>query len=442
MLGGMGIRDRWSAAVKAWRLGQAVATDSGLLGFGFGEDRRAIPQHRLVELSTAVYSAVDLRSSALAAIPVKIRDNSGEHSEDLTSGPAVDLFSKVNPFWTWPRLLEAVEVSMCVSGQAFIVVEKDRSGTPVELWYANPAKMRVIPHSTDYVGGYEFRDGNKTVFFKPDEVVWIRGVMDPADEFKCLSPLEAARLSVESNLDAMESNRNIFRNGLNPGGILYPADPGVSLTRDQRLSLEEQINLRLRGKDKAHRIAVFSHPMKLDTPSLTPADAEFMDLLNWTLGDVARVYKIPPTKLQDFSRATYSNVEQADKAFYTDCIIPEARRIAAELNEQLLPMFGADLELVFDFSKIPALQEDQTEITTQMVQLASLGVPLNKLLEVYRPDLLPEGGTGYAWGDSPMLAPGLPAVASAPAPQVAEAPPPEQLPEPAARALRVIRGKA
>ena len=150
-----------------------------------------------------------------------------------------------------------------------------------------------------------------------------------------------------------------------------------------------------------------------------------------------------PTKLQDFSRATYSNVEQADKALYTDCIIPEARRIAAELNEQLLPMFGADLELVFDFSKIPALQEDQTEITAQMVQLASLGVPLNKLLEVYRPDLLPEGGTGYAWGDVPMLAPGLPAAASAPAPQVAEAPPPEtQLPEPAARGLRVILGKA
>jgi HK97 family phage portal protein len=300
---------------------------------------------------------------------------------------------------------------------------------PIELWFAQANKMRVLPHPTQYISGFLYKDGNRDVKLEPQDVVWIHGIPDPANEFRCLSPLEAARLSVESNLDAMESNRNIFRNGLNPGGILSPADQGVSLTKEQRLSIEEQLNLRLKGKDRAHRLAVFSHAMKMETPALSPSDAQFMELLNWTLADVARVYKVPPTKLQDFSRATYNNVSEADKAFYTDCILPEARRIQGALNEQLMPMFGDNLVLEFNFSQIPALQEDQAEVTAQMVQLNKMGVPLNKLLEVYRPDLLPEGGEGYPWGDAPPVQPGM----------LPELP---QEPAAAAPELRVLRGKA
>jgi len=436
----MGIGDRLFAAIKSWRLGRAVvSTDTGFGTFAFGDERRGLPTHRLVELSTAVYSAIDLRASAVSSVPMVIRSTSGEHGEDISSGPAFDLFRKVNPHWTWPRLLEAIEVSLCTYGEAFLVIERDGRGVPIELWFARADRMNVVPHRTEYIAGYLYKDGQQEIALEPQDVVWVPGILDPSNEFRCLSPLEAARLSVESNIEALESNRNIFRNGLNPGGILYPKDQGVSLTREQRQSIEEQLNLRLRGKDKAHRIAVFSHAMSMDTPTLSPADAQFMDLLGWTLGDVCRVFKIPPTKLQDFSRATYSNVEQANKAFYTDCIIPECRRIESALNEQLLPLFGSDLEVVFDFSKIPSLQEDQTEITAQMVQLASLGVPLNKLLEVYRPDLLPEGGEGYPWGDAPMLAPGMPAM---PVQQTVEGPTLEDVPlEERVRRLRVISGK-
>jgi len=297
-------------------------------------------------------------------------------------------------------------MSMCVYGEAFVVIERNGRGVPVEMWYAPADKMKVVPHPTEYIEKYEFYAGpGKKLDLAPEDVVWITGVMDPKDEFKALSPLEAARLSVETSLDAMESNRQIFINGMNPGGILSPKDAGIALTKEQREAMEHQLNLRLRGKDRAHKLAVFSHPMQIDTPQLTPADAEFMSLLEWTLSDIARVYKVPPTKLQDFSRATYSNVEQADKALYTDCIIPECERIASAFNEQLLNQFGEGLHLEFDFSQIRALQEDQTEITDQMVKLHQMGVPLNKLLEVYRPDLLPEGGEGYPWGDEPPMAP-------------------------------------
>lgn len=438
----------FGARLKAWALGPAVVGENN----GFGEGLQSLTRRRIdgasfLELSSAVFAAVDIRAASLASVPVKVYRVGDEGTrEQVTAGPIVELLAQVNPFWTLRRLLEAVEVSLCIRGEAFIVADRgpNGKGAPRELWYARADRMKVIPHATDYIAGFVYEDpSGKKIALSAGEVIWLRGVIDPRNEFRSLSPLESARLSVETSLKAMESNMAIFTNGMSPGGILSPTDGSSPLTREQRELLEAQIGARLAGADKAHRVAVFSHPMKLETPQLTPADAEFMKLLGWTLGDVARVFKVPPTKLQDFSRATYSNAEQADKALYTDCIIPEALRIASDLTEQLIPMFGErDTIIEFDFSQVRAIQEDQTEITAQMAQLAAIGVPLNRLLEVYRPDLLPTEGGGYSWGNVPA-APGLPLAASAP---VAPAPPPpaelEEAVRGALKAAGYITGEA
>lgn len=400
----MGFRDRFNAAIKAWRLGGALNA-----GFdnAFSAAYRSIEANKkdineLVALSTAVYSAIDLRSTTMSSIPIRLVRNTKEGHEEVTDHPVLDLLKYVNDFWTFSRLIQAIEMSMCVYGQSFLVLERGSDGLPSEIWFARADLMEVITHPTEYIVGYRYVPGaGQAINLSKEDVIWIRGVMDPKNEFRCLSPLEAARISVETGLAAMESNQSIFRNGLNPGGIVSPKDTGITLTREQRQQIEEQLNLRMRGADKAHKLAVFSHPMDIQTPALSPADAQFLEMLGWTTLDICRVFKVPPTKLMDFSTATYSNVEQADKALYTDCIIPEARRIAAELTEQLLTYYEDDLVLQFDFSKIPSLQEDQTEIVNQMSSLLSMGVPLNKVLSEYKPELLPPEGE-YPWGNEPF----------------------------------------
>ena len=405
----MAIKDRFNAALKAWRLGgnsMNARLDDQFASLLAANPRK--PTSDLVQLSTSVYSAIDLRASTVSSIPIRLIQNTREGHQEVTNHPVLDLLKYVNPFWTFPRLMQSIEMSMCVYGQAFVVVERDNRGQPMELWFARADQMKVVNHPTEYISGFAYDTGfGKPINLERQDVIWIRGVMDPKNEFRCLSPLEAAKVSIESSLEAMVSNRAIFSNGLNPGGILSPKDSGVTLTREQRQQIEEQLNLRLKGADKAHKLAVFSHPMQLDTPQLTPEDAQFMQLLGWTTLDVCRVFKIPPTKLMDFSSATYSNVEQADKAFFNDCIIPESRRIAAEFTEQLVSSYSQDLVLEFDFSKIPSLQEDQTEIVSQMQALVNMGVPLNKVLAEYKPELLPPGQEGYSWGNEPAMPFGL-----------------------------------
>jgi HK97 family phage portal protein len=386
----MRFRDRVQNAIKAWRFGAVDNYMSLDAKFRALADTKT-PVNELVQASTAVYSAIDLRSSTLASIPIRLLLDTGDGYEAVGQHPVLDLLKYVNPYWTFERLLQAIEMSMCVFGESFVVIERDNRGNPAELWFVPSNKITMLERRSadEYVPGWKVEVGvGNYIEYVADDVIWIRGVMDPTNEFRSLSPLRAARIAIESSIDAMVSNQSILRNGLNPGGILSPREGGMSLTREQRESIEEQLNLRMRGVDKAHKLAVFSHPMDLQTPQLTPADAQFLELLSFSVIDVCRVFKVPPTKLMDFSTATYSNVEQADKAFFSDCIIPEARRIASEFTEQLLKSYEPGLRLEFDFTRIPALQEDQTEIVNQMQILVSMGVPLETVLAHYKPELL------------------------------------------------------
>lgn len=359
-----------------------------------------------VTASPTAYACLRVRSEALAGIPYRLHE--GAERTPIVEHPLLDLLAKVNPHWTWSRLIDATEMALGTWGKAFWIAEgrgPRYDQPPQELWWVSPERMRPRVSAESYLTGWVYEANGRRIEFDAREVIWFR-YPNPWDEFDGLSPLLPVRPVIEAMSDAMASNRDIFRNGLQPGGIISPADKDTYLTADQRRELEDAINLRLRGRDRRHRTMVLSAAVKFETPKLTPVEAEFINLLNWGVAEICKVYKVPPTKVQDFSRATYSNVEQADKALYTDCLIPEARMLAAEITEQLLPMFGLEgARFEFDFSGAKALQEDMTEITSQMVQLTSIGVPLNRLLQVMRPELLPTDAEGYPWGDGPSASP-------------------------------------
>jgi hypothetical protein len=92
-------------------------------------------------------------------------------------------------------------------------------------------------------------------------------------------------------------------------------------------------------------------------------------------------------------------------------LIPEAEMIAAEITEQLLPMFGEDgLSVKWDYSGVNALASDMGEIAEQAKTWAAIGVPLNAILAELAPQFLtysPEG-EGFSWGNQPASIPGTP----------------------------------
>ena len=384
---------------KAFRLGPAVVESADV---AFGTDPEKWSPERYgdyVATSSAVYACVNLRARNLAGLGLHVyRD--GAIVED---GPVVELLKTVNPYWTWPRLVHMTEMALCLWGQAFWVIERgpDGEGTPREIWWARPDKMRIVPDVNNYIAGYVYEWNNQRLAFKPSEVVWFR-YPNPLDEFAGLSPIAATRLAVDTGHAALRSNHAIFSNGVQLAGVVAPADKDQTWQRDQVEALREMLERRFKGADKAHRLAVLGQPATFTPMGVSPKDAQFIELMKWTRTDVCMVYGVPPELVGDQEGSTYNNVTQAHRAVWTDTLIPEAVMIASEITEQFLPMFapGVADRVEFDTAGIMALQADMKETAEQAKLWATIGVPLNAILRELAPQFL-DDGEGWPWGDGP-----------------------------------------
>lgn len=346
------------AAVRSFVTGPAdVAWGESV--FGVGNEWSPGKYGDYLATSNAVYACVTLRATNLAGLPLKLYrvTATGEHDE-ITAHPALELLTRVNPYWTFGRLVSMTEQSLSVWGQAFWFLSRGgRGGRPQEIWWARPDRVKVVPHPAEYISHFEYETNGETIRFERDETVWFR-YPNPIDQYAGLSPLAAARLAADTNSAAMRSNYNIFRNGVMASSLIAPK-PGQNLTEEQAKSLTTQMNRRFAGIDNAHKVGVLRFDVDVKQLNMTPHDAEFLGALKWTLEDVCRAYGVPVDKIG--GERTYQNVEEADRAFWADTMKPEAAFLAEEITEQLLPLFGGQNIIArFDLSGIDVLHEAES----------------------------------------------------------------------------------
>lgn len=383
---------------KAFRLGPAVV-EAADVAFGTDPEKWSPEVYgNYIATSSAVYACVNLRARNIASLPLLLyRDG-----KILESGALHDLLRTVNPHWTPNRLWQMTTMALDLWGEAFWVLERGQDGQqrPKEIWWARPDRMRMIPDEKNYLAGWIYEWNNQRLAFSPGEVIWFRNP-NPIDEFEGLSPIAATRLALDTGHAALRSNNAVFTNGTQLSGVVTPADKDLTWARDQVEALRDMLDRRFRGVDKAHRLAVLGQAATFTPMSISPKDAQFIELMKWTRSDACMVYGVPPELIGDQEGATYNNVQQAHTGFWTDTMIPLASMLAGELVEQLLPMFGGEVDHCdFDLSTVPALQADQQKIADQAKAWASMGVPLNAILKELAPQYL-NNGEGWPWGDQP-----------------------------------------
>lgn len=347
-----------------------------------------------IATSSAIYSCVTLRANLLKGLPIKAYKGQGDKRQEVTSGKLVDLLHKVNPFWTMRRLLDMTEKSLGLWGENFWFCERGVSGKlpPREIWWGRPDRVRVVPDEENYIRKFLYYPASspEPIEFDPWEVIWFR-YANPMDEFAGLSPVAAIRIAADLRSSALKSNKKLFDQGMQLGGAIVPPK-GSTLPKEQAREIEETVNKRFSGVDKAHRWAVFRYEFDVKEVGINARDAEFLGTLNMTLEEVARGYGIPLDLVG--GQRTYENVQGSERAVWTRTMKPEAMDIADEITEQLVPMFGNEADSVeFDFSDIEALHESETAAWDRDKGKIESGA---KTINEWREE---QGMERVAWGD-------------------------------------------
>ena len=346
--------------------------------------------------SVPVYAAIKLRADAISRPPVRVHrpGPDGVPLPVAPDHPVQQLLERVNPWYTRGDLWQATEIYLNLWGQAFWALERDEQGR-WEIWPLRPDRVTVLPDRRRHIRGFVYRGRNGTpVAYTAEEVVWLR-YFNPLEEYAGLSPLSPARLSVDMGGDGLRFNRNFLRNSAQPDFVLLT---DAQLTDSEIEDFYSRWEARYRGPQNARRPAIANFVRDIRTLGLSHRDMDFIRGLRWSLEEVSRAYGVPKPLLADLERATFANINAAERLFWRNTIVPEVRFLEEHLNRMLLPLLGyPDLELEFDLTAIEAMQEDENSRVTRQAQLLDRGVLT--INEVRRQRNLPD----VPWGNEPRV---------------------------------------
>lgn len=280
----------------------------------------------------AVWSAIAIRSQTLAALPLTIKERLRDgSSRDAVNHPLYDLLKRSpTPGLTSFEWREGMATYRDLRGNAYSRIVPGRRGAVDELVPLAADRMTVENTARGHRFRYSRPRGGFDTFL-PSEIFHIRGLS--LDGVLGLSPISIQREIVEHGLGLQRFAKKFFDNGARPGGVLE-TDAEIGPEGTKRLRREwAEIH---QGADNAHRVAVLEEGMKWHAVSLSNEDAQFLESRTFSVVEIARMFRIPPHKMQILDRATFDNVEHLGIEFVVDTMLPEVRRWEEAIDTQLI----------------------------------------------------------------------------------------------------------
>ena len=281
---------------------------------------------------SAVFAATRLLSDTISTLPVDIYVTQNSNEEPFR--PVPGWIAEMNPHLRNHEVLGQVMMSLLLDGNAYCATLRDARGQVLQITPLDPSD--ITPYLTEIDGRKEltFTSGKaKGQTFTSRDIAHFRGLMKPG-QIEGLSPIKAAREMIGLGLGAQKYGAAFFGNGGLPGATIEV--PG-QLTEDgvhQLKAAWEQIH---RGASNSNKLAVLTEGSKFAKLTIDPEDSQFLETKLSSVGDVARIYGIPPHLLADASGSTSwgSGLHEQNVAFSMYSLRPYIARLEAGITNIL-----------------------------------------------------------------------------------------------------------
>lgn len=376
--------------------------------------------------STWVYIAVNRIATSAAQIPVHVinREREGMPNAIVRSYDfgLRQLIDRPNPYQSQMEFIEACMTSLELTGNLFVEkVVANGSGRPVQLYVLNPSRITIVPDTKKLVRGYIYSVNGKYIGFGPDEIIHVK-YTHPSNDYYGLSPLTAAKLSIDVDQAAIEWNRTYLLKGGWPGGAIE-TDADLDKATIARLKREIRGSLNV-GKSRAGQILLLTGGLRFNRLTSTPKEMDWLDARRFSRDEILAIFGVPFAVAGLFSTeqttARSAGVEQQIRQFYRGTVCARLKRLLDAFNRSLVPAFSPRFKLVPDLRSVPALADD---VNTELIRaqaartLVEAGFPLNQVMARFYPEMEP-----VPWGDVAFMPQNVVAV-SGPFNPLVQAPP-------------------
>ena len=281
---------------------------------------------------SAVFAATRLLSDTISTLPLDVFFR--RQGTENVFRPLPEWIQSMNPTLRNNEVLGQVMMSLLLDGNAYLATLRDNTGNILEVTPLDPTD--ITPKLRDEEGRKTMVFHSKKVpgeEFSSRDITHFRGLMKPG-EIVGVSPIRAAREMIGLGLGAQKYGAAFFGNGGLPGSMIEV--PG-QLSEEGVHALKQAWNDVHRGAGNSHRLAVLTEGAKFSKVSLNPEDSQFLETKMASVGDVARLYGIPPHLLADASGSTSwgSGLHEQNVAFSMYSLRPHITRLEAGITSML-----------------------------------------------------------------------------------------------------------
>lgn len=271
----------------------------------------------------AVSNAVRVISEAAATLRVRVmvRGDDGTETEDTDHDVGQLLRGDVNPWSSGFDLVRDLTADALTRDWGGLGYVNRVRGETREIIRYMPAAISVTYDPWTAEPTYRI-DGKVT---DRRNIIHVRGPFD-----RCPLTLAAEAIGVAREMERHAGG--LFRRGAKPGGFLKTekkvGDSGVKkMLAGFRASHD--------GSANSGKTGILWDGVQWEQMMLSSVDAQFIELRKFQILEIARAFRVSPTMLFDFERATWSNGEQAGKEFLTYTLEPWLRAIETALGRAL-----------------------------------------------------------------------------------------------------------
>ncbi len=324
--------------------------------------------HEVTVSSCVLYLSQDIAKLPLEIL--KVEDNG-----DSRPAKEIPLFELMkngpNPQQTAYDWKLFTMFSLLFYGNSYNFIFLDGKGQVNEMFPIHPNRVTLHKSTNGEIfyavsGGDQYENsileksrmviGDRNVFMIPAEFILHLKDIPNSNGLEGVSRINIHRPTIDLSLSQREFAQNQMKSNALPSTIIkHPKVISEEAANRLRKSFE---NL-YKGAHNSFKVAVLGEGMEIEPLSMSPQDIQFIENRKMSIDDIARIFRVPLSKLLSREGSTFNNNEQENRSYLTDALLPLIVLIEDSFNKYLLPK---GIIARFDIDKI--LRAD-TEIRHQ-----------------------------------------------------------------------------
>ncbi|MBF0428926.1 MAG: phage portal protein, partial [Magnetococcales bacterium] len=298
---------------------------------------------------SAVYACTRILAETMASLPLRLYKHRADGGKDLVEDHNLHrlLSKRPNQMQNAFEWREMMMGHLVLRGNAYNRIISNYRGDVTDIIPIHPDRIKLELSQPD---GYRYRvtmaDGSVEIV--PRGEIWhLRGLS--SDGYLGLSPISLAAESIGSALASQNYGARFFKNDAKPTGG-WIEFPGKFNTDEARENYRNQMQRHFSGENRG-KIVTLDQGMKYHEVGVSNRDSQFLELRQFQVVDIARLFRVPPHMIADLSKSSFSNIEQQSLDFVIHTIVPWAERFEASIDSTFIYQ-DEGIFVEFDFTNL------------------------------------------------------------------------------------------